>query len=185
MKDVEKGLQYLAKSDSYHLKERFKETKNKINGAFIREGINIESLRVLAEGNIAPEEEISKIRKNLVENEKSVSLMLTEFYKIMCNRFKIDSEEITLTKDEVLASKITPVLVKPDSKTDLSSFERRSFSTLSQFSRFELLNFIDSGLSLLNIRDSILSQFGDVRIEDVVNFYKNLEDKGIIKLANK
>ncbi len=185
MKEVEKGLQYLVKSDSYHLKERFKETKNKINGAFIREGINIESLRILAEGNIAPEEEISKIRKNLVENEKSVSLMLTEFYKIMCNRFKIDSEEITLTKDEVLASKITPVLVKPDSKRDLSSFERRSFSTLSQFSRFELLNFIDSGLSLLNIRDSILSQFGDVRIEDVVNFYKNLEDKGIIKLANK
>ncbi len=185
MKDLEKGLKYLQMSYPYQLRERYKEVKNNIHAAYIREIINIESIKVLAESDVVAEEEISNIKNILVNSEKETQSKVTELYKMMCERYGQDADVPRLTEDEPYASNITPVSNEKDSKSGSGASGRGGSRRLSQFSRLELMNFIDSGLSILDIQNSISSQFGMVEIKDVIDFYKNLEERGLIELIRK
>jgi len=185
MNDLEKGLKYLQMSYPYQLRQRYGEVKNNIHAAYIRESINIESIKVLAEGDAVAEKAISNVKNILVNSEKETQSKLTELYKMMCERYGQDAEVPRITEDETYASNITPVSNEKDSKSGSGISGRGGSRRLSQFSRLELMNFIDSGLSILDIQNSISSQFGMVEIKDVIDFYKNLEENGMIELIKK
>ena len=184
MKDLEKGLKYMQRGYPYQLKQRYKDVKNNISASYIRERINIESINVLTDGDRLSKKAISKILNILNESEKETQTKLKEYYKMMCDIYGISAEEPEPTQDEVIAAKITPVLTENGLKGKFDFSGREYFPDLSYFSRFELMNFIDSGLSVLDIKNSISLQFGKVDIKPVIKFYKNLEKKGIIKLKN-
>ncbi len=182
MKDLEKALKYLQRSSAYQLKERYKDAKNNIHAAFIRERIALKSIKVFTVENYAADKQISTIIKSLENSEKETKKKLKEFYKLICKRFGLTTTEPELTSDEIYASDVTPVWTETSSKkTSINS----NVEGLSKFSKFELENFIDSGLSVFDIQNSISSQFGKVEIKNVLEYYKNLEARDIIELIKK
>ncbi len=182
MKDFEKALKYLQMSSPYELKQRYKDVKNNLYGSYIREKINIESINVFTMENFTADEWISKMIKNLEDFEKETQKKMNGFYKLMCKKFGLSGNEPELTSDENYTSNITPVSTETGSK-DISI--RNNTSGLSRFSQFELANFIDSGLSVLDIKNSVSAQFGKVEIKDVLEYYKNLEARDIIDIVKK
>ncbi|MCK4966228.1 DUF4910 domain-containing protein, partial [bacterium] len=84
MNDFENGLKYLESGSPGELRHRYKEVKDNIRGAYIREGINIESVKVLA----GESSWISKTTANLRDSERETGKRLAGFYEMICEKNK-------------------------------------------------------------------------------------------------
>lgn len=174
MKDLEKGLKAL--EESSELQQHYKEVKSSLRGSYVREINNINSVKVLGGEN----DWIDKTLDNLEESEKETDQKLALFYKMICEKNNISADEPDYTPDEKNAMKITPVSIKGKEKEMVDDGDIRG---LSRDTKFELANYIDSGWSVLDIRNSVLSQFGKTDIKNVMNYYKQLEEGGLVKLV--
>lgn len=182
MKDLERGVRYMSADAPERIKQRYKEAKNIMHGAYIRELIHVRSFYELSDGNKNINTMIAAEEKKLAEYRKDALNRLENLYRILCKRSGQKPEKPKLTKNERNCSLLTPVSVNLESN-DGKTY-RNSYG-LTSFSQFELMNFIDSGFSLLDIQSSICCQFGKVEIGSVEKFYKKLEEKGKIKLIKK
>ena len=138
----------------------------------------------LMASHIASNEAVLQIMESLSNTEKELQTKLTDFYRVMCRWNNIDYTEPVLTEKEIYATNHTPISAETESKKTTRAPDT-GVRGLSGFSKFELMNFIDSGFSILDIQGSISRQFGKVDVERVIDFYEELERKGIVKVIGK
>ncbi|MFC1557842.1 M28 family peptidase [candidate division KSB1 bacterium] len=182
MKDLEKGFKYMSVDSPKQIKQKYKEAKYIIHGAYIRELIHIRSFYYLSDGDKDIDKMISLAERNLLGYKEDALVKLTNLYKILYKRSHKKPEEPKLTEKEKDCSLLTPISLNLESRDGKIYSNSYGFSS---FSQFELMNYIDSGFSLLDIHSSIFCQFGKVEISNVEKFYKKLEERGKIKLIKK
>ena len=178
--DLEAGLKELELCTSDNLKQTYKDVKDKLRGSYIREKIGIKSVGVLAEKNKDADKLIKTALKKLDNCEIQNGNQLKEFYELKCKKFGLPLDEPKLSLDEERALKITPVSTEKGRKEVIRA---GNSSGLHSYTVMELTNFIDSGLSVQDIKNSICLQFGKLDVKDVFSFYNNLKEKGFIDLV--
>jgi len=180
--DIGKFSDNLFNSERTNLHNSYKEAKIGIEQAYKRELNSLNSLEVFAKDNSSANIIIDGLKESLKMGEKGHLELIKKNYEILCEKYNIEPEKIVLTETEKEAAKMIPVLtLKSDNIMSLFRLGGKITGSAGD----ELLCFTDGERSILEIRNAVSAEFYPLKIEDVIEHFKQLEKRGAVEIKEK
>lgn len=153
-----------------------REAMNLVKQAYIREGDEIRSAAVLAEGDAAAVSRIDALAKNFVETgERADMARLENYYHLLHGSSLITS--IQLTADEKEAARLIPKH-KPGFGERGVGGSRGAGGPLPGMAGQEARAFADGKRTVLDIRDAVSAEFGPQDTAKFIAYFRQLEKSG-------
>jgi len=180
--DVEKFTKLIYNSNKDNVHINYKEAKIGIEQAYKRESRSIGSLLLFAKENKEAVKTVHNLQKMVMTTLNEDLNLIDNYYKLICDNFGKSPEKIVLSDTEKKADVMIPVLKQED--ISLRSLFIRG-GKIKGFPANELLNFIDGERSILEIRNMVSAEYYPLKIEDVIEHYKRLEERGTIEIREE
>jgi aminopeptidase YwaD len=161
-----------------------REALNQVHQAYLREGQDIRSAKVLAENDERAKAAIESIARNFVETGEPADLSRVRNYSKLVAGDVPDSKP-SPTEEE--AMRLIPIRKKPAPQGFGGEGGGRGGPEppLVGFYASEARNFANGQRSVLEIRDAISAEFEPVSAEKVIAFFRSLEKTGEFELKTK
>jgi hypothetical protein len=203
--DLEDALSLIASSTAATLNDQYKEARNLVRQAYLREWNDLQSAATLAVGDKAATADIKAYGAPLHEVEQQQFEMVRLAYRGAAARLKVTPADVpVLTAAETAASKLVPKR-KPGTPAQpqgggpgASTGSGQATGAAGQaggapavqpalagYYAMEARNFADGERSLLDIRNALTAEFGPVTLDDVTRFFRDLEKTGAYTIASK
>lgn len=190
--DLADALSLMASSTAADLNDHFKEARNLVRQAYLREWNDLQSATSLAMGDNAAIEDIRAYGAPLHEVEQNQFAMVDLAYRAAAARLKVAPLEApTLSAAEAAAAKMYPAR-KPGAPAQPQGFGGGGAANppadppaLAGYYAMEARNFADGERSILDIRNALAAEFGPVAVDDVVRFFRDGEKAGTYTVVGK
>lgn len=172
--------------------QTYKETLNINTQAFKREIATLISIKDYSYRDQAVDNYIDALIRNLKSQEQARFKDIQNHYTLTCGVRETPPQRPMLSSQEKAAAQVVPVR-NPDLKGPLGrSFLQEKLRgkdvnlNLPIYRRdsritYEILNFIDSKNSVLDIRNAVSAEYEPVPVDEVMEFIQILAEAGIIK----
>jgi hypothetical protein len=193
--DVRDAMAFVNNSAAADLNENYKEALNLVKWAYWREKIDVRSAGSLAIGDKAAIADVNALADTLSGGEAADAARVKLAYKSAASRLKVAYAEVpALSAAEQAAAKLIPSKKPVDPNApqagrgggagraggagSAGGAQAAPAPTLTGYHTQEANNFADGTRSILDIRNAISAEFGPVPVENVVNYFRNLERQG-------
>ena len=189
--DVRDAMAFVNNSTAAELNENYKEALNVVKWAYWREKIDVRSAGSLAIGDKTAIAEVNALSDTLATGETADVARVKLAYRSATARLKVAYVEVpVLTVAEQAAAKLIPVKKPVDPSAPPAgrgggagggggqAAAPGAPPTLTGYYTQEANNFADGTRSMLDVRNAISAEFGPVPVENVVNYFRNLEKLG-------
>jgi aminopeptidase YwaD len=184
--DLGDALQLIASSDASTLNESYKEALNLIRQAYVRERLDVRSAGSLALGDKAALAEIASLEKTLTPSEALDIQRVQQVYSGAAARLKVPVTLVpVLSAAELAAAKLIPVKKPTTGPAQGFGGGGGTAPALTGYYTQEARNFADGTRSILDIRNAISAEFGPVKVDDVVRFFRDAEKAGTFTITEK
>jgi len=183
------------------LNDNYKEALNLVKWAYWREKLDVRSAGSLAIGDKTAIAEVNALSDTLASGETADVARVKLAYKSATARLKVAYADVpALSAAEQAAAKLIPVkkpvdpnappagrgggpggggqAAAPGAPSTGSGQAPPAPPTLTGYYTQEANNFADGTRSILDVRNAIAAEFGPVPLENVVNYFRNLERQG-------
>ncbi len=174
--ELRHALQMVGDHDNY------REARNLVEQAYIREAEAIRSSAVLAEGDAKSVAKIDELAKTFVETGRVADLKRLEAYAK-----SVGSAEIKLTSDEEQASKLIP-RKKPGAPAQQGfggGGRGGAPSAVPGTGAQEARLFADGKRTILDIRDAVSAEFFPIEAGKFIQYFRDLEKQGQFEIVQK
>ena len=171
------------------LAENYKEARNILHQAFLRERAAVQSTGFFAPNDAAFSGCLQSLGKTLAGEEAATLESLAAEYRLRAAWAGVAPREPGLTAEERRAEALVP------KRTELMAgfFDTRAFLDrlkgksapeykLARSEDFEIRNFIDGERSILDIRNAASAEFRPIPLREVENYIRSLEVAGMVTL---
>jgi hypothetical protein len=184
------------------LPESYKEAKNIIRQAYVREAAAVASCSRFADGDNTARDFINKLKDTLV-NDKDASLKrLKNYYSYLCDAAGVKAVSVGPTAEEQRLGEAIPERVieyrgplggdflktklgDEFTETELLIWKEIPEGVASYNNiPYETLNFVDGKRSIAEIRDGVSAEYCSVSLKAVEEYLKVLEKAGIVRMKN-
>src|SRR4051812_34079293 len=186
--DLADALSLIASSTAATLNDDFKEARNLVRQAYLREWNDLQSAASLAMGDHTAIAAVQAYGDPLHAIEQQQFAMVQLAYRTAAARLKVAPLDApALTAAETAASKLVPKRKPGTPAQPLNSggggqgaggAANQPQPALSGYYAMEARNFADGQRSLLDIRNALAAEFGPVTLDDVTKFFRDLENSG-------
>ncbi len=201
--DVRDAMAFVNNSAAVDLNENYKEALNLVKWAYWREKVDVRSAGSLAIGDKAAIADVNALADTLSVGETADTARVKLAYKSAATRLKVAYTDVpALSAAEEAAAKLIPVKKPVDPNAPAPSAGSGQAGrgggagggggqagapapgappappTLTGYYTQEANNFADGVRSILDVRNAIAAEFGPVPVENVVNYFRNLERQG-------
>ena len=161
--------------------ENYREARNLVEQAYIREAEAIRSPMVLAEGDAKSVPRIEELAKTFVETGRAADLKRLETYAKSAG-----STEIRLTSDDEEASKLIP-RKKPGAPAQQGFGGGRGGAptAVPGSGAQEARLFADGKRTILEIRDAVSAEFFPIEAGKFIQYFRELEKQGEFEIVKK
>jgi aminopeptidase YwaD len=198
-RDEKKAYDLLSGTKADELVVKYKEAKNIIHQAFVRESEAILSCSYFAEGNKDVLNYLQKTSDELLKEENSSLNRLKNYYSYLCKYAGINATVPELTVREKQFSKIIPKRVRnyrgplDDDFLKLKfkkTFDEKQLLLYKEIPQdnpalgnvpFEILNFVDGKRSITDIRNAVSADYCPLSLDAVEEYLKVLEKAGVVR----
>ncbi|MBZ5600948.1 MAG: hypothetical protein LAO79_01425, partial [Acidobacteriia bacterium] len=171
--ELRRALQMVGNHESY------REARNLVEQAYIREAEAIRSPSVLAEGDAKAVTKIDELAKTFVETGRAADLKRLETYAK-----SVGSADIKLTSDEEQASKLIP-RKKPGAPAQQGFGGRGAPTAVPGNGAQEARLFADGKRTILEIRDAVSAEFFPIEAGKFIQYFRDLEKQGQFEIVQK
>jgi len=174
------------------LKANFKEARNIVRQAFLREEQALRSVELFAGEGDGFRAYLERICRRLNQKGELSTEALKGHYEASAAALGLKAEEPQMTAEEKRLSQLVPI------RTALMKgyFNRREFARtingmklpsydLRRYEDFEIRNFIDGKRNVLEIRNAVSAEFRPLPLSDVENYIRVLEAGGFITIEGR
>ena len=201
-RDEKKASDFLSGLKPEDLPEAYKEAKNIIRQAYLREAATVASCSRFTDGNKTTRDYIDKLVDTLV-NDKDASLKrLENYYRHLCDAAGVKAVSVGPTAEEQQLRGVIPERVmeyrgplggdflkiklgEEFVETELFIWKEIPEGVASYRNiPYETLNFVDGKRSIAEIRDAVSAEYCPVSLKAVEEYLKVLEKAGIVKMKN-
>jgi hypothetical protein len=194
--DLQDALALIASSTAARLNEDYKEARNLVRQAYLREWNDLQSAKTLAIGDRQAIADIEAYGDPLHAIEQQQFAMVQLAYNAAAVRLKVTPLAApVLTAAETTASKLIPARKTgtpaqpqggPGGGPGASTGSGQTAApALSGYYAMEARNFADGERSILDIRNALAAEFGVVPLDDVTKFFRDLERSGAYTIGEK
>ena len=187
--DVRDAMAFINGSTAANLNENYKEALNLVKWAYWREKTDVRTAGSLAVGDRAAIADVNALADTLSGGETANTARVKLAYKSAASRLKVTYADVpTLSAAEQAAAKLIPSKKPVDPNAapagrgggagPAAPGGAPAPPTLTGYYTQEANNFADGTRSILDIRNAIAAEFGPVPVENVVNYFRNLERLG-------
>ena len=180
--DIEKLTKRLYKCSNEDLHSEYKEIRIAVEQSYEREASSIGTLSEFASNDNNALQVINDLKKSIKSGLNGSLKTMEEYYKILCKKHGLTPQQIVQTREERNASRLVPTL----------KFQPVDMNALRQFrgnfprgSGNEILGFADGKRSILDIRNAVSAEFSPLKLEDVVEYFRFLEQRGFVQIIQK
>jgi hypothetical protein len=193
--DLADALSLIASSTAATVHDDFKEARNLVRQAYLREWSDLQSATTLAMGDKTAIAAIQAYGDPLHAIEQQQFAMIQLAYRAAAARLGVTPLDApVLTAAETAASKLVPKR-KPGTPAQpvgnggggqgAGGAVNQPQPALSGYYAMEARNFADGERSLLDIRNALAAEFGPVTIDDVTRFFRDLESSATYTITQK
>jgi hypothetical protein len=189
--DMQDALAFINNADAAGLADGYKEALNLVKWAYWRERTDVRSAGSLALGHRAAIDNVNALAATLDQSEAADVARVKLTYRAAASRLGQPYVETpVLSAAEQAASRLVPSR-NPNPPANAggrtggagaggggNAAAAPAQPTLSGYYTQEANNFADGQRSILEIRNAISAEFGPVPVENVVNYFRNLERLG-------
>ncbi len=197
--DLEDALSLIASSTAATLNDQYKEARNLVRQAYLREWNDLQSAATLAGGDKAATADIKAYGAPLHEVEQQQFEMVRLAYRGAAARLKVTPVDVPVLdrrgNDGVEAGPETEARYagaaagrrsRPFDRLRPGGGRRPAAPpALAGYYAMEARNFADGERSLLDIRNALTAEFGPVTLDDVTRFFRDLEKTGAYTIGQK
>jgi aminopeptidase YwaD len=191
--DERRAYAYLMKSKAEELPEVYKEAKNIIHQAYLREEVTLRSTAFFTSADSEYTSYLDNVCNNLLAQERLSMEALSEHYKNIAALQGVEPVSPKLTAEEKRLDQLIPKRTENMAgllnyftfhmslrgKKDLPEYHLKGLED------FEIRNFIDNKRSILEIRNAVSAEFRSIPLKDVENYIKVLELGGMVTIEKK
>jgi hypothetical protein len=189
--DLGDALNLISASTSATINDSYKEALNQVRMAYVRERADIRSAGSLAFGDKSALSDIAALEQTFAAVEAVDVQRVQQAYAAKAKRLGVTvALTPALTSSEQGASKLVPT------RKEQAAGGRGAGGgggggganpapALTGYYTQEARNFADGVRSILDIRNAISAEFGPVKVDDVVRFFRDGEAAGIYAIATK
>jgi hypothetical protein len=196
------GLTLIADSDGDSLPRNALEARLDLELTIDRELRGLKEIKPWLEGEKEAEEYVSTLIERLSQDGESLLSKLDEFHKQRSKELGVPESLADRTRGEIALKGRVPVRAEvPLGPVNLNRY-RYGQSWLAKklgnwdflglkiredgyFVHYELLNFVDGKRDLLQIRDAVSAEFGQIRAEHVDEYFDLMEKAGVVFFKKK
>jgi aminopeptidase YwaD len=160
--------------------ESYREARNLVEQAYLREADAIRSSTILAEGDAKSVARIDELAKTFVDTGRAADLKRLETYA----KATLGSAEIKLTSDEEQASKLIP-RKKPGAPAPQGFGRGGTPAAVPGTGAQEARLFADGKRSILDIRDAVSAEFFPIDAAKFIQYFRDLEKQGQFEIVQK
>lgn len=189
--DMKDAMAFVNNADAAGVAEGYKEALNLVKWAYWRERTDVRSAGSLALGNRAAIDNVNALAATLDQSEAADVARVKLAYRAAATRLgQPYAETPALSAAEQQAARMIPSR-NPNPPANAggrgggagaggggNAAGAAAQPTLSGYYTQEANNFADGQRSILEIRNAISAEFGPVPVENVVNYFRNLERLG-------
>jgi len=185
--DVMQALDIVTRSGKDDIVKNYKEAKNLIHQAYLREAMNLRSIRVFIKNDNRAQENLEQVVGDLLDTEGDDQERLQHFYEIVCKQIGVKPVGPKLTDDEIAASKMFPVRKPPakDEKNPFAALFGGQSRKLSGLTASEALAFTDGAHSILDIRNAVSAEVQPIDVKTLVEYFEDLGKAGVVEIKKK
>jgi hypothetical protein len=180
------------KSTPENLVEIYKEAKNIVNQAYVREEKALKSTTFFAPDDAELSAYLNKANQSLLARKQLSLKNLEEHYKTVAVLREVKPITPQLTSEEKRLDQLVPKRTKEwVGYFNYVTFPKRiEGKELPEFKlvwleQYELRNFIDNNRSILEIRNALSPEFRFLPLKDVENYIKVLEIGGMVTIEKR
>ncbi len=190
--EEKRAYAFLNKSKPERLVENYKEGKNIIHQAYLREEAALKSVHFFAPDDQKLSAYIKESCESLKVRQKiSLNALLSHYRNVAaCHGVRPISPQ--LTPEEQRLGRLVPKRTDKmrgyfNSRTFAKSIKDKKVPEykLGKYEDFEIRNFIDGKRSILEIRNAVSAEFRPVPIKEVENYIRVLEIGGMVIIEKK
>lgn len=170
------------------LLDLFKQVLNVIEHSAKREMQSVLSTIVFA-GNEQAKKWIENSTGNLRTLRSTFKIEAQKHFKNLSQQFGVKPKAIQQSAEEKTLSRIVPVRdenfigpLQTDWLVGKLGPEVLEEIKLQGYSSYEALNFVDGYRSILDIKKAVSAEFGPIKLQDVLSFFRVLERAGLVTL---
>jgi aminopeptidase YwaD len=183
---------FLSKSKPEKLTETYKESKNIVHQAYVREEKAIRSISFFAPDDDDFTAHLDKLCKRLLIRKNYSLEDLQDHYRNIAKMHGVKAVSPQLTPEEEKLNNLIPKRTKKmEGYFDSSAFAKQlkgkgipKYDLIST-EIFEIKNFIDNKRSILEIRNAVSPEFRSIPLKDVENYIKYLEMGGLVRIEKR
>lgn len=180
--DIEKFTKLLYDSSKDELHANYKEARIGIEQSYERECSSIGSLSKFAGSDNSALNMINALKKSVKSGLNGSLNTIDEYYKMLCKKNGMNPQKIVRTREERNASRLIPSLKLQS--VDMFGMRMRG-GTIRGSAANELLCFADGKRSILEIRNAVSAEFNPLKLEDVIQHFRTLEQRGFVHITQK
>ncbi|MEO8677789.1 MAG: M28 family peptidase [Vicinamibacterales bacterium] len=188
--DLRDALAMIAGSTAATLNDNYKEAVNLVHYAYIRERVDVKSAASLATGDKTAASDIASLAQTLDPAEPLDANRVKIAYRSAASRLKVPVVETpVLTDDEKAAARLFPAknpgAPAPQGFGGPGGGPVATPPALPGYYAMEARNFADGQHSILDVRNAIAAEFGPVKLDDVIRFFRDAEKAGTHVIATR
>ena len=193
--DLGDALNLISSSSSATINDNYKEALNLVRMAYVRERLDIRSAGSLAIGDKGALADIAALEQTFAAAEAVDVQRAQQGYSAKAKRLGVTVALVpTLTPSEQAASKLVPTRKEQAAGGGRGGAgggggggggATNGPPALSGYYTQEARNFADGVRSILDIRNAISAEFGPVKVDDVVRFFREGETAGAYTITTK
>ena len=181
---------YISQSEPEKLITAYKEAKNIIHQAYLREETTLRSTSFFAANDADFLSHLEEVVKNLFARQRFSLANLAAHYKKIAALHNIKAISPQLSADERQLDQLIPKRTEEmKGFFNFFAFEGRirgkERPKLDSLEEFEIRNFIDNKRSILGIRNAVSAEFRPIQLKDVEKYIKLLEMAGMVTMEKK
>jgi len=190
--EARRAYALLSSGDPRHLAETYKESRNIIHQAFLREIAALNSTTFFAKGNDAFTAHLANMSKNLLRHEELALAELAGQCGMTAALAGVEAPEPAMSPEEHRLDTLVPRRTKDmtgffDNRAFLERLKGKKVPEyrLGRYEDFEIRNFVNDRRSILEIRNAVSAEFRPIPLPDVENYIRSLEMGGMVSLEKR
>lgn len=188
--DEVRAFAYISKGEPDKLAETYKEAKNIVHQAYLREEMALRSIAFFASDDADFTAYLDGVCKNFSARERLSLIHLSVHYKKIAELHNVKPISPKLTAEERRLDQLVPKRTeKMKGFFNFFAFESsirgKERPKLDSLEEFEIRNFINNKRSILEIRNAVSAEFRPIPLKDVESYVKLLEIGGMVTIEKR
>lgn len=180
-RQVREGIQQMAAAGPSELFAAYREARNAVEQAYLRERAAIRSASTVAKGDRRAASVAEAVADRFYRGLNNDLARIDEAYRVIAEAHGVPLAKASMSAAEREASRLYPRLVYEGVLRPTSARSDK----LRGFHAQEALWFADGTRSVLEIRNAISAELGPVPVEDVRAFFEDAAAQGIIEMRRR